>query len=198
MSERDRRLTRVVHQHLGFVERVLRNLGVADADLDDAAQRTFIVFSDRLDGIVEGAEKSFLFTSARHMASHFRRSAKRRPRYEPLDDELPSSDDDPEQLVSQKDARQLLDELLDTLPEELRVVLSLYEFEELRMPEIAAMLGIPTGTVASRVRRARQAFQAAVRRLEAASEFNRPRVSSIPFTRSLQSTGLQGALQPVG
>jgi RNA polymerase sigma-70 factor, ECF subfamily len=167
MRERDKRLTRVVNQHMGFVERLLRNLGVPDAEIDDAAQRTFIVVANRLDDIVEGAEKSFLFRSARHMASHVRRSAARHRSLEPLDDQLASLQDTPEQLIGQKKARLLLDGILAAMPEELRVVFTLYEFEGLKMLEIAEMLEIPSGTVASRLRRARKLFKGGLTRFEA-------------------------------
>jgi RNA polymerase sigma-70 factor, ECF subfamily len=167
MRERDKRLTRVVNQHMGFVERLLRNLGVPEAEIDDAAQRTFIVVANRLDDIVEGAEKSFLFRSARHMASHVRRSAIRHRALEPLDDQLASMQDTPEQLISQKMARQLLDQILGAMPDELRVVFTLYEFEGLKMLESAEMLDIPSGTVASRLRRARKLFKGGLTRFEA-------------------------------
>jgi RNA polymerase sigma-70 factor (ECF subfamily) len=49
------------------------------------------------------------------------------------------------------------------LPMDLRAVFVLFELEELTMMEIATMSDIPPGTVASRLRRARQAFQEAVR-----------------------------------
>ncbi len=174
MPSREQRLTKLVNQHLGFVERVLRNMGVPDAELDDAAQRTFIVVANRLDDIVVGAEKSFLFRSAKHMASHVRRSASRHSRLEPLDDEMPSVQESPEQLINQKKAREILDQLLEAMPEELRLVFTLYEFEGLKMPEIAEYLEIPTGTVASRLRRARKQFEAGVRRFEAVSNFGKP------------------------
>ncbi len=175
MSPREQRLTKLVKQHLGFVERVLRNLGVPDADLDDAVQRTFIVVANRLDDIVVGAERSFLFRSAKHMASHVRRSAQRHQRLEPLDDTLPAVQESPEQLITQKNARELLDRLLERMPEDIRVVFTLYEFEGLKMPEIAELLEIPTGTVASRLRRARKYFQADVQRFEAAARHNQTR-----------------------
>jgi RNA polymerase sigma-70 factor (ECF subfamily) len=49
----------------------------------------------------------------------------------------------------------LLDKVLAELPEDLRAIIVLFELEELRTPEIAEALGIPVGTVASRLRRAR-------------------------------------------
>jgi RNA polymerase sigma-70 factor, ECF subfamily len=170
LSARDRRLNELVHQHIRFVERVLRNLGVTEEELDDAVQRTFIVIANRLDDITLGAEKSFLFKAAKHMASHVRRSRLRTRGHEPISDELPSGQDNPEQLISQKKARELLDDILGKMPGDLRAVFTLYEFEQLRMPEIAELLDIPLGTVASRLRRAREAFSMRVKRLEAASE----------------------------
>lgn len=169
MNARDQRLTAIVNRHLGFVERVLRNFGVPEADLDDASQRTFIVVTNRLDDIIPAAEKSFLFRAAKHVASHVRRSMARR-RTEPIDDALPCLEESPEQLISQKKARELLDELLSRLPEDLRMVFTLFEFEDLTVPEIAQLLELPVGTAASRLRRAREQFQVEFRRAEAVSK----------------------------
>ena len=53
---------------------------------------------------------------------------------------------------------------------DLRSVFILYEVEEMTMAEIAAVLQIPPGTVASRLRRAREDFLSRVRRLGLAEE----------------------------
>jgi RNA polymerase sigma-70 factor (ECF subfamily) len=63
-----------------------------------------------------------------------------------------------------------LDELLASMPEELRVVFTLYEFEGLKMQEIAELLDIPNGTVASRLRRARKLFKGGMTRFEAVAK----------------------------
>jgi RNA polymerase sigma-70 factor (ECF subfamily) len=57
--------------------------------------------------------------------------------------------------------RQLLDGVLDRMDESLRVVFVLYEFEEMNMSEIADVLEIPRGTVASRLRRPGRSFASA-------------------------------------
>jgi RNA polymerase sigma-70 factor (ECF subfamily) len=49
---------------------------------------------------------------------------------------------------------------------DLRVVFVLYEIDGLRSGEIAEVLGIPLGTVASRLRRARADFELRVARFE--------------------------------
>jgi RNA polymerase sigma-70 factor, ECF subfamily len=166
-SDRDLRLRRMVDAYLDFVARVLRNAGTPEAEIDDDVQRTFITASRRLDDVRPGAEKSFLLQIALRVAAHARRTAARRR--EVPSGEAPDLIEEfatPEQLTDQKRARQLLDQVLDRLTTDLRTVFVLYEFEELSMIEIASALGIPQGTVASRLRRARAEFRERVRLLE--------------------------------
>lgn len=184
-NPREVRLTQLVNRHIGFVERVLRNMGVPEADIDDAVQRTFIVVANRLDDIIPAAEKSFLFRSAKHVASHVRRSLARR-RLEPIDDHVLSHDESPERAVSQKRAREMLDDILSRLPDDLRFVFTLFEFEDLTVPEIAQMLEIPVGTAASRLRRAREHFKVELRRIEALSLRSSP-TASPAFARRVAS-----------
>jgi len=86
------------------------------------------------------------------------------------DDGLPEGVDprpSAEALLDQKRLRQLLDRVLDQLPDDLRVCFVLYELEGMSSPEIAELLSIPVGTVASRLRRAREAFELAAAKLKA-------------------------------
>jgi RNA polymerase sigma-70 factor (ECF subfamily) len=61
-------------------------------------------------------------------------------------------------------ARQQLDAILDEMPLDLRAVFILHELEEETMADIAVTLGIPSGTAASRLRRARAVFYESVAR----------------------------------
>ena len=145
-----------VRNHYAFVWRVLRRYGLAPADADDAAQKVFLVATQRLDDIASGSERAFLFRTARHVASKTHRTLERRrdaSGYGPADPSsaLPAPDD----LLDQRRARDLLDRILLELPEDFRAVLVLFELEGLSALEIAEALGIPVGTVASRLRRAR-------------------------------------------
>jgi RNA polymerase sigma-70 factor (ECF subfamily) len=169
MNRRDReaRLRGLIDQYLDFVARVLRNAGVPEAQIDDDVQRTFIAVARRLDDVRPGSEKSFLLQSALRIAAHARRTVARRR--EVHSDEIPeivNSLATPEQLTDQKRARQLLDHVLSQMESDLRTVFLLYEFEEMSMAEIAGVLRIPQGTVASRLRRARAEFRDRVRALE--------------------------------
>jgi RNA polymerase sigma-70 factor (ECF subfamily) len=63
----------------------------------------------------------------------------------------------------------VLDALLEAMPFDLRSVFVLYEIEEMTMADIARTLGVPAGTVASRLRRARETFETLSRRAQAQS-----------------------------
>lgn len=76
----------------------------------------------------------------------------------------------PDELVELNEARSTLNRALGTLCEDSREVFVLYELEELRLREVCERLGLPIGTVASRLRRARQKL---ARELEALGCFER-------------------------
>jgi RNA polymerase sigma-70 factor (ECF subfamily) len=61
-----------------------------------------------------------------------------------------------------------LDEILVSMPHEVRTVFVLFEIEGMNLSEIAETLGIPRGTVASRLRRGREDFERRVLRAELA------------------------------
>ena len=172
--DREARLRGLVDRYIDFVARVLRNAGTPDAEIDDEVQRTFITAARRLDDVRPGAEKGFLFKIALNLAAHARRTLARRR--EVLADEAPERNETfptPEQLTDQKRMRQLLDVVLDRMDESLRVVFVLYEFEEMNMSEIADVLEIPRGTVASRLRRGRAEFRERVAALEGVAPVKR-------------------------
>lgn len=149
-----------------MVWRMVRNLGVSGADVDDAVQQVFIVAFNKLKRIREGRERAFLAGVAVRIASRSRRSCERRR--ESADAELPdqlSTSRSPVEELHRADARRIFEQLLDRMPPELRLVFVMYEVEELTLIEIAAALELPLGTVATRVRRARQLFVTRAQRL---------------------------------
>ncbi|MBN9159907.1 MAG: hypothetical protein BGO98_04525 [Myxococcales bacterium 68-20] len=152
------RLERLIQEHYEFVWRSARRLGVRSADLDDVVQEVFVVAARRVDEITH--ELGFLFRACMHAASHSRRSVKRRR--EVVDDQRLEHEIDrranPEQDAETAEARAQLQAILEEMPEEMRVVFVLFELEQFTMSEIAETLSVPAGTVASRLRRAREAF----------------------------------------
>jgi RNA polymerase sigma-70 factor (ECF subfamily) len=161
---RDARITAIVRTNHDFIWRLLRRLGIPDASADDATQQVFCVAARRIDDIAPGRERSFLFGTALRVVSDFRRSALR---CETPDDGMSERSDpgpSPEELVDKQRARALLDEILAAMPLELRTVLVLFELEQMKKSEVAELLGVPMGTAASRLRRARVDFKARVQR----------------------------------
>ncbi len=159
------RLAELVREQSRNVWRTLRRLGVPVDLLDDATQEVFIVTSRKLAFVEEGAERSFLYGTALRVAANVRRSRQARV-HDPLNDSLSlSSEPDAEQLVHRKHLRELLDQILDEMPYDLREVFVLFELEKLTRTELADLLHLPAGTVASRLRRAREFFETACAKL---------------------------------
>ncbi|HEV3193711.1 MAG TPA: sigma-70 family RNA polymerase sigma factor [Polyangiaceae bacterium] len=151
-------------QHFAFVWRTLRRLGVPDASLPDASQRVFWTASRRLNDFTDERAPAFLFGTTRRVAADFRRLRHQEGAAEDSDAIADVAAPSPEELVDQKRARELLDELLDALDDELREVLFLQEGEGMTLSEIADLLEIPLGTAASRLRRAREEFRRVLKR----------------------------------
>jgi RNA polymerase sigma-70 factor (ECF subfamily) len=168
-EEDDARVAGLLRTHFRDVWRIVRRFGVPEHCADDATQEVFIIASRRLADIVPGSERPFLLASAVRVAANLRRSLGAR-RECPEDDSQPEGIDprpNAEALLDQKRLRQMLDGVLDELSDDLRVAFVLYELEGMSSPEIGELLGIPVGTVASRLRRAREAFELGVTKLKA-------------------------------
>ncbi|MBN2194397.1 MAG: sigma-70 family RNA polymerase sigma factor [Polyangiaceae bacterium] len=170
------RVHMMVTTHLGFVWRSLRRMGLQAADADDAAQEVFCIADRRLDDIDPEHERSFLFGTALRIVALHRRTMRRRSAHldalESLTDSSPTPPS-PEELTGMRRARSTLDQILDFLPLEERAVFVLYELEELSVPEIAELCSLKVGTTSSRLRRARELFQAAAQRVRARQAFDR-------------------------
>jgi RNA polymerase sigma-70 factor (ECF subfamily) len=173
------RVEAFVREHYAFVWRVLRRSGLAPADADDAAQRVFLIAAARLDTIASGSERAFLYRTAARVASNAHRSLRRRRETTGFEGaEEPAPLPAPDDLLDQRRARELLDRVLSELSDDLRAIIILFEIEGLRVPEIAEALGIPGGTVSSRLRRARAEVEQRVTHYR-----NRPRSELSPRSK---------------
>jgi RNA polymerase sigma-70 factor (ECF subfamily) len=155
----DVKVRALVGEHFDFIWRLLRRLGLSAEDADDATQHVFMTALPKIENITPGSERSFLYGVALRVHANARRKRLRR-REDPLDAQAFAVDDgsQAETTLELARARARLDELLDELPEELARVFVLCVIEELSMAEVAVLEGIPAGTVASRLRRARSAL----------------------------------------
>jgi RNA polymerase sigma-70 factor (ECF subfamily) len=143
-----------------FVWRTLRRMGVSERDALDARQKVFLVAHRSL-ATFEGRSsvKTWLCGIALRVASDYRRSAV--SRREILVAEMPPGECCQAEQVLQLEERErlaALDAILAELPVDQRTVLVLFELEEMSGEQIASLLGVPEGTVRSRLRLARRAF----------------------------------------
>lgn len=156
----------IVQREYAAVWRFLRRLGVPESDADDAAQRVFARVLAKRGELQPGAERAYLMRAAFRAALEDQRTRQRaRGRSTEVDvDGVLSPAPQPDEAFAQRQQLELLDRALARLPTDLRAVLMLFEIEGLTFSEIALALELPRGTVASRVRRARELFAEAVRR----------------------------------
>jgi RNA polymerase sigma-70 factor, ECF subfamily len=150
----------IYREHYAFVWRTLRRMGVSEGDVKDAGQKVFLIAHRRLPEF-EGRSsvKTWLCGIALRVAADHRRSRLSR-REVLLDPTLlgESNDAGPLRQLEQREQLAELDASLAQLPVEQRTVLVLFELEEMSGEEIAQLLGVPEGTIRSRLRLARQAF----------------------------------------
>ena len=157
----DDRLRDAVTANFAALWRFLRRMGVAEQDAQDAGQAVLIVFARKIGSVAAGAERSFLLGTALRVAADYRKSERRRREVavgEFALTEVRAPGPDAEHEAEQRRRRRWLDQLLARLPTELCEVFVLVELEELTMAETASVLSVPAGTVASRLRRARETF----------------------------------------
>jgi RNA polymerase sigma-70 factor (ECF subfamily) len=156
--------------HFDFVWRSLRSLGVREAEVPDALQEVFLAVHQKLPTF-EGRSKltTWLFAIAMRVASTRQRLA--HVRREILDGDgllrIASERTDATDEVERRERVAMFETIMDRLPPEQRVVFILFEIDDMSGEQIAELLGIPRGTVHSRLRLARAAFRDHADRLRA-------------------------------
>jgi RNA polymerase sigma-70 factor (ECF subfamily) len=149
---RDARFDALVKRQSRFVFRIayaiLRNV----SDAEEVVQDTFLKLyrTDAWERMQD--ERAFLARTAWRVAVD---SRPRRQTETPSED-LPTGGLTPEQTAINEDWNLAIHRLIDALPEHLRQPLALSTIEEMNSREIAEAMGIPEGTVRTRLMRARQ------------------------------------------
>jgi len=156
-------------RHFKALTRFFRNK-VGDGDgMDDLIQQTVLgLLEAKHEFRGEGSFRSFVFGVAYNvLRNHYRRARRDAER---LDFGVTSIFDlahGPSEALAVKHEQQLLLQGLRKIPVEHQVLLELYFWEPLPAAEIAAVLGVPEGTVRTRIRRAKQLLEAELGRLTA-------------------------------
>jgi len=148
--------------HARFLFRALARLGVPDAVLDDAVQDVFLVVHRKGAGF-EGrsSTRTWLYGIALRVSRKYRHAAARTAAQE-LDATWVAPCSTPEQHSQRVAEVRRVDEILRGLDDSMREVFVLAEIEGLTAPEIAEVLEVKLNTVYSRLRLARERFEAAL------------------------------------
>jgi RNA polymerase sigma-70 factor (ECF subfamily) len=156
-------------EHVDFVWRNLRRLGVAEADADDKTQEVFVIAHRRFEEYEDRGHgpRAWLFQIVLRVASDARRHRRRHPEDPDGGDALAREAVDAPQAVelARREALGRLDRALSGIEVGRRAVLVLHEIEEMTAPEIAHVMQIPLNTVYSRLRVARSELEAVLARL---------------------------------
>lgn len=160
VDETERRFTTWVVPEIEVLLRVARTL-TRPADAEDLVQETLLRAYRAIDRFDGRYPRAWLLTIMRN--TQINRTRRRRP--ELLDDpdrtfaevaDESSGDADPESVVVGEMFDAVVEDALARLPETFRQAVELVDIAGLSYQETADALGIPVGTVMSRIHRARQ------------------------------------------
>lgn len=161
----------VYREYFDFVWSSARRLGIQPSGMDDLIQEVFLVVHAKL-YTVEKREslRSWIYSVVRRTASNHRRAKRTHADASsgpPGDGEALSREPTPLENTERSAGFQLLMSLLDQMEPPKREIFALVDVEDFSVPEAAEVLGIPLNTAYSRLRVARQNFEAALARHEA-------------------------------
>jgi RNA polymerase sigma factor (sigma-70 family) len=156
------RFEEAVVPHLNAAYNLARWLTRNGDDAEDVVQEAYLRAFKSFDGFRGGDERAWLLTIVRNTCYTWLRANRPQERTISYDEEIHTTENasrNPETLLLENADHQLLKNALEELPLEFREVLVLRELEGLSYKEIAALAGIPVGTVMSRLARARERLQ---------------------------------------
>lgn len=187
---------RVFDRHAGLIHGFVRRRTIDEDVAEDIAAQVFLEAwrQRRKVELLDGSLRSWLLGVASNLVRRHWRSLDRRNRAVarlPLPNSVPDHADG---IVEHLDTQQRLIDLraeLDALPRKHVEVLLLWAWEELSYPEIAQVLGIPVGTVRSRLSRARKRLSREKGTVTEDREFHERKTSGdvSPATNSERSPG---------
>jgi len=156
-TERAETVHALITSHYVSVYRFAFRLSGSAADAEDLTQQAFLTAVRKIEQLRDLSKgRSWLFTIVRN--TYLKGREKQSLETVPFDETVMAVDDGPLNLDIDDE---LLQQVLDRLPETHRTPLLLFYFEEMSYKEIAETLNVPTGTVMSRLARAKQALREA-------------------------------------
>ena len=154
------------------------------SEAEDLTQEVFIKVFQTLTtyDAVQGAFSTWLNRVARnHLVDHYRRTHKDRLTSS-IEDETggledkPSAEEQPIARVESRERHEMLQAALNRLSPDMREAVVLRDFQDLDYDEIAEVLGVPEGTVKSRINRGRLELARVIKRMEGVKGGTGPRL----------------------
>jgi RNA polymerase sigma-70 factor, ECF subfamily len=145
-----------------FLRRFLGNIALAE----DCFQATFITVHQRLNQFEQGRRfRPWLYAVATNKAIDMKRQSARRPVLSldsvredasgghsvPLSATVPSREEDPRESAVSQETASCVREAMSQLSEPTQLLLNLAFYQGMKYADIAEILGVPVGTVKSRV-----------------------------------------------
>ena len=162
---------RYQHKIHGLLGRYLRR----PEEVEDVAQEAFIKAYRALPRFRgQSAFYTWLYRIAVNAAKNHLASAARKPQAVEIEGdganlgdavEALRDEDDPEGALRQAELQAAITDAIEALPNELRLALTLREFDGLSYAQIAEIMDCPVGTVRSRIFRARESVDRRIRPL---------------------------------
>lgn len=154
------------------------------SEAEDLTQEIFIKIFQTLISYdaAQAAFSTWLNRVARnHLVDHYRRTHKDRLTSSLDDDpagfeDKPSAEEQPMARLESRERRELLQAALDRLSPDMREAVVLRDFQDLDYDEIAQVLGVPQGTVKSRINRGRMELARVIKRMEGVKGETGPRL----------------------
>lgn len=166
-SEKRRRFQSLVLPHLNSAFNLACWLTRGRQDAEDVVQEAYLRAFKFFDGFHGEDGRAWLLTIVRHTFYTWYRENHAQMQSTLFDEDLhsfeaadaaglPQADNNPETLLMRRDSERALRQALEALPLEFREVVVMRELEDLSYKQIAGIVGIPIGTVMSRLGRGRK------------------------------------------
>ena len=165
MSQRDvERFERIVLPHLDDAYTLARYLVRDEHDAQDVVQDAVLRALRYFEGYREGDARAWLLAIVRNCCMTWLRRDRGAKHVISLDADAPAVADprETDARAIQRSERAALARALDALPDEFREVVVLREIQELSYKEISDVVGVPIGTVMSRLARGRKRLASAL------------------------------------
>lgn len=164
MSLKDQEFQKVYREHADYVFALARRLSKSQADAEDLFQEVFLKAFRFFDSFRGGSMKSWLrsIVVTTNVSRH--RGLKNQPTvalddHEGWRESVPDPSPSPQERVESAERWEKAKGALEKLSPEARTILVLREIEDLDYQQISEILGVPKGTVRSRLARGREALR---------------------------------------